>query len=73
MKRMLDLGIRATVNSDDPAYFGGYVNTNFRAIADALDLNREEIVQLAENSFAGSFLSEEEKARHIQAVRSTTG
>lgn len=70
VKAMLDLGIRATVNSDDPAYFGGYVNANFKAIADALDLNREEIVRLAENSFAGSFLPEVEKKAHIQSLRS---
>ncbi len=66
---MLELGIRATVNSDDPAYFGGYVNANFKAIADGLDLEPAQIVQLAENSFAGSFLPDDVKARHIGAVR----
>lgn len=69
VKRMLDLGIRATVNSDDPAYFGGYVNANFRAIADALDLSREQLVQLAENSFTGSFLPQTDQEEHVAAVR----
>jgi adenosine deaminase len=68
LKRMLDLGLRATVNSDDPAYFGGYVNDNFVAVAEALTLTKAEIVTLAKNSFLGSFLSDGEKARHLKAV-----
>ncbi len=68
LKRMLDAGLRATVNSDDPAYFGGYVNDNFNAVADALDLSKAQLVALAKNSFLGSFLSEEEKARHLAAI-----
>jgi adenosine deaminase len=68
LKRMLDLGLRATINSDDPAYFGGYLNDNWRAIAAALSLSRAELVTLAKNSFSGSFLPEAEKARHIAAV-----
>lgn len=69
VKTMLARGIRATVNSDDPAYFGGYVNANFKAIADGLALDPAQIVQLAENSFSGAFLSEADKARHIAAVQ----
>lgn len=69
IKRMLDLGLKATVNSDDPAFFGGYVGDNFRAIASALPLSRDELKTLAINSFAGSFLTEAEKARHIAAIR----
>ncbi|WP_207790474.1 adenosine deaminase [Polymorphobacter fuscus] len=68
LRRMLDAGLVATVNSDDPAYFGGYVNANFVAVADALDLRRDEIVALARNSFAGSFLGETDKARHLAAI-----
>lgn len=68
VKRMLDLGIRATINSDDPAYFGGYVNDNYRAIADALDLSREELVTLARNSFTGALLDDAEKARHLAEI-----
>ena len=68
LKRMLDLGLRATINSDDPAYFGGYLNDNWRAVAAALSLSRAELVTLAKNSFTGSFLPEAEKARHIAAI-----
>ncbi len=68
VKRMLDAGINVTVNSDDPAYFGGYVNANYAAVARALGLSAGEIVQLARNSFTGSFLPEAEKARHLAAV-----
>ncbi|MEM7780956.1 MAG: adenosine deaminase [Pseudomonadota bacterium] len=60
VKRMLASGIKATVNSDDPSYFGGYINDNYRAIGDALDLGAEEIVTLARNSFTGSFLEPSE-------------
>ncbi|KHK93290.1 adenosine deaminase [Novosphingobium malaysiense] len=63
--RMLALGLRATVNSDDPAYFGGYIGDNFRAVAEARGLDIEEIVTLARNSFTGSFLSSEAIAAHL--------
>lgn len=66
--RMLKLGLRATINSDDPAYFGGYLNDNYRAAAQARGLGRDELVTLARNSFLGSFLTEEEKATHIARV-----
>ncbi len=66
--RMLDLGLRATVNSDDPAYFGGYVNDNFSAIAAAGIVSRDQIIALARNSFTGSFLKDEDVARHLQAL-----
>jgi len=68
LKRMLDLGLCATVNSDDPAYFGGYVGENYRAVAAALGLDKADLIQLAKNSFLGSFLSEADIARHIAAV-----
>jgi adenosine deaminase len=68
LRRMLDAGLVATVNSDDPAYFGGYVNANFVAVANALDLSREEIITLARNSFVGSFLDAADKARHLAAI-----
>lgn len=68
LHRMLQAGIVATVNSDDPAYFGGYVNANFIAVADALDLSREEITTLARNSFTGSFLDEADRKRHLDAI-----
>jgi adenine deaminase len=68
LKRMLDLGLVATVNSDDPAYFGGYLLDNYVRTAEALALTRDELVTLARNSFAGSFLPEAEKARWIARV-----
>ena len=61
LRRMLQAGICATVNSDDPSYFGGYVNDNYLAIADALNLTQAEIVQLGRNSFIGSFMTETDK------------
>jgi adenosine deaminase len=62
---MLAAGLRVTINSDDPAYFGGYVNANYEAAADARGLSREQLVTLARNSFEGSFLSTDEKAAHV--------
>ncbi|PZQ65892.1 MAG: adenosine deaminase [Phenylobacterium zucineum] len=56
LKRMLDLGLHATINSDDPAYFGGYLGQNWTETAAALSLSRDELVTLAKNSFTGSFL-----------------
>jgi adenosine deaminase len=61
LKRLLDLGLCATVNSDDPAYFGGYVAENFAAAQEALSLDREDIYRLARNSFQASFLADAEK------------
>ena len=57
LKELLNLGICATVNSDDPAYFGGYVAENYQAAQSALDLSKQELYQLAKNSFQASFLS----------------
>jgi len=65
LKRMLDRGLFVTVNSDDPAYFGGYVNENFSAAAQALQLSSQDIYQLAKNSFQASFLSPEQKSAFI--------
>jgi adenosine deaminase len=62
---MLAAGLKVTINSDDPAYFGGYVNANYEAASDARGLGREQLVTLARNSFTGSFLSDEEKAAHL--------
>ena len=61
LKRMLDLGILATVNSDDPAYFGCYFGANYMAVAGALDLSAGELVTLARNGFDASFMPAEEK------------
>lgn len=68
MKRMLELGLNATINSDDPAYFGGYVNQNYRETAAAVGLTRDDIITLARNSFTGSFLSDVEQAPHLAEI-----
>lgn len=68
LRAMLDAGIVATVNSDDPAYFGGYVLDNYIAVRDALGLSREEIVTLAKNSISGSFLDEPGKAEWLAEI-----
>ncbi len=68
LRTMLDAGLVATVNSDDPSYFGGYVNANYLAVADALDLSKAELLTLARNSFTGSFLDDAGKARHLAAI-----
>ena len=62
LARLLRAGLCVTVNSDDPAYFGGYVGANYLAVAEALELTRAELVQLAANSFAASFAGDAEKA-----------
>ncbi|HRV90429.1 MAG TPA: adenosine deaminase [Prolixibacteraceae bacterium] len=68
LKEMLDRGIPVTVNSDDPAYFGGYVNDNFLAISRALNLSRSDLRLLAVHSFTGSFLDQERKAELIATI-----
>ena len=66
--RMLQLGLRATINSDDPAYFGGYVGENFRAAAEARGLDKDDLVTLARNSFLGSFLTDDQVAGHLDRL-----
>ncbi|USI74061.1 adenosine deaminase [Sphingomonas morindae] len=66
--RMLALGLRATINSDDPAYFGGYVADNYRAAAAGRGLDRAALGQLARNSFLGAFLPEADLVQHLCAL-----
>ena len=68
VKRMLDRGVRVTINSDDPAYFLAYVNENLVALQEAANLTRDEMVQLAKNGFMISWLPDDEKARYLNAV-----
>ncbi len=68
LKRMLDLGLKATLNSDDPAYFGGYLGQNWTETAAALALSRDDLVTLAKNSFTGSFLSQDEVAARLAEI-----
>ncbi len=70
LKQMMDLGLKVTVNSDDPAYFGGQVNQNFMAIQEALDLSKEDICELVKNSFRYSLLGPEEIEVHLREVES---
>jgi len=68
LRKLMKKGIVVTVNSDDPAYFGGYINENYIAVAKALDLTVEELGQIAKNSFNASFLSPEEKKNAVEKV-----
>ena len=68
IKRMLDLNLMVTINSDDPSYFGGYVNQNYLEVASALNLAKDDILSLAKNSFISSFLSDSEKQRFLDRV-----
>ncbi len=69
IRRLLQQGVHVTVNSDDPSYFGGYMNDNFIAIAQALDLSHAELKQLAINSFEASFISAEAKQKWIEQIQ----
>ncbi len=73
LKELLAKGLHVTINSDDPAYFGGYIGENYRRTQQALDLDADDIRTLARNSFEASFLSDAEKERHIAAVAPGTG
>lgn len=66
--KLLRQGVLVTVNSDDPAYFGGYINENYEAICDALALSHEELKALAANSFKASFLSDVKKQYFIEMI-----
>ena len=68
LPRMLQLGLRATVNSDDPAYFGGYVNDNFQALAAHGLLDAAQCATLARNSFLGAFLPDDIRRQHLSAI-----
>lgn len=69
IRRLLQKGVHVTVNSDDPSYFGGYMNDNFIAIQEALALSHDELKQLATNSFEASFISDEEKQKWIEEIK----
>jgi adenosine deaminase len=70
LAKMLDKGLLASIHSDDPAYFGGYMNENYYETAKALNLNTDQLKQLAVNAFEASWLSSEEKKKHIDDVKS---
>lgn len=68
LKQMLNLGLCVTTNSDDPAYFGGYIDENFYAVQEGLHLSREDIYQLAKNSFEASFLDARKKQQLLNEL-----
>lgn len=72
LKKLLDLGLCVTVNSDDPAYFGGYIAENFMEAQAALSLTRKDIYQLAKNSFTASFLSASDKQKFVNELDNFT-
>lgn len=65
LKEMIQKGLLVTVNSDDPAYFGGYVNENYLAVQEALQLNEKDVYKLARNSFKAAFLNSSRKEEMI--------
>ena len=73
LRRMMELGLFVTVNSDDPAYFGGYVNENYAAVQDALSLSRADLAALARNSIEASFLEPEAKRALVAEVDAVAG
>lgn len=68
IKKLLDYGLNVSVNSDDPAYFKGYINQNFINLHENLDLSKEDIVKLVKNSFKSSFISDDLKQIYLQKV-----
>ena len=72
LKRMLEAGLVATCNSDDPAYFGGYVADNLRDVTEALKMTRQQVVTLARNSFEASFLPTERKVAYMAQVEAAS-
>ena len=65
---LLNKGVKVSIHSDDPAYFGGYISDNYYALAKNFDLNKNQIVQLAKNSFETSWISNEQKALYLKQI-----
>jgi adenosine deaminase len=72
-RELLERGLLVNINSDDPAYFGGYIADNYIETADTLDLTVDQMIQVARNSFVASFLSEEERQPHLDAIEAFVG
>ena len=68
IKRMLDLGMRVTINSDDPAYFPGYMQENFTVVQQEAELTRAELVRLARNAFEGAWINESQRAGYLEIL-----
>jgi adenine deaminase len=70
IKNMLALGLHATVNSDDPAYFGGYMNDNYASLINGTGISKDELFQLAKNGIIGSWMEEHHKEQHLKQLNS---
>ena len=68
LKRMLELGLKVTINSDDPAYFGGYMNENYKVVTEALSLEKPHLLTLARNAIEAGFLTQTEKDNLLNRV-----
>lgn len=66
--QLLDKGVEVSINSDDPAYFGGYISDNYYAVADKYNLTKDQVVQLARNSFTSSWISPEKKQLYLNEL-----
>jgi len=73
VRRMLDMGLLVTLNSDDPAYFGGYVNENYIALIEPLQLSRDELLRLVENSFKAAFLDDTLRQTYLENLHQAAG
>ncbi|HEV8391938.1 MAG TPA: adenosine deaminase family protein, partial [Dongiaceae bacterium] len=72
LRRMVDAGLTVTINSDDPAYFGGHMNENFSSIGTALGLSAAELTQIARNGFAASFMPDADRQRALESFDRAT-
>ncbi len=70
IRKMLEAGLKPMLNSDDPSYFGGYMNANYLQLTEALGLSKSEIVQLAKNSFEAAFISGEQRDAYLEELNS---
>jgi adenosine deaminase len=68
LRRLLHAGLRVTMNSDDPPYFGGYVNANYTAAATGLGLTEDEQFAIARNGFLAAFIDDERRATYLRAL-----
>jgi adenosine deaminase len=68
LKQLLDSGVRATINSDDPAYFNGYMTENFVAVQNAISLSKDELVQISRNAFNVTWLPQEDRKAYVDAL-----
>jgi adenosine deaminase len=68
LPQLIEAGLCVTINSDDPAYFGGYINENFHAVAAAFDLSKEDLCGLARNSFEAAFLEDSQRTEILDEL-----